>query len=496
MKRCIGLAFTLLSLTTLACSAETSTKRRPPAADDSSSSDETDVDPVPATIGVPGARIRQIAIYQGVKRTLVVDGVAAPASVPIVAGRDAVVRVFYETDGTYDRAPVVGRLSIDGFAPIETQVVLGTSSTDAEMASTVNFVVPGDHVTEAFAYSVALLREGFAADDNPAARHPATASEAVVVEGKANTFRVKIAPLRYDADGSGRLPDLSPAALERFRTRILQLFPVSDVELTVRDPEPWDVVIAHDGAGWDDLINRVLMLRYDDDAPDDLYYYGMLNPEETLDEYCPPTGCIAGVTLLNGSNDVRLRTSMGIGYAGYAENTGAHELSHAHGALHAPCGPAAPSSVDSKYPYAGGKTGVWGLDTASMTLYDPETTTDFMGYCDVEWISDYTYKRLLARASKVNLPQTVGDARVPSVIVSVNGKGEAKWGGATKISPLAQGKPVQARVSRGGAAVESVEASWFTIDHLDGGVAIVPVSSAGVQRIELVVDGRRFTVTP
>ena len=39
-------------------------------------------------------------------------------------------------------------------------------------------------------------------------------------------LRVLLVPLRYDADGSGRLPDTSPAQLQAFHDALLAMFPV------------------------------------------------------------------------------------------------------------------------------------------------------------------------------------------------------------------------------------------------------------------------------
>ena len=45
---------------------------------------------------------------------------------------------------------------------------------------------------------------------------------------------------------------------------------------------------------------------------------------------------------------------------------------------------------DPNYPYAGRRHRRLRLDVAAQTL-KPPTYTDLMGYCNNEWISDYTY---------------------------------------------------------------------------------------------------------
>jgi hypothetical protein len=78
----------------------------------------------------------------------------------------------------------------------------------------------------------------------------------------------------------------------------------------------------------------------------------------------------------------------------------AHEVGHTFGRLHAPCG--AVADPDPNYPttgdYAGGHIGVTGWDpfAASGNLKAAATYTDVMGYCSTQWVSDYTYKGVLA----------------------------------------------------------------------------------------------------
>lgn len=57
--------------------------------------------------------------------------------------------------------------------------------------------------------------------------------------------------------------------------------------------------------------------------------------------------------------------------------------------------------MDGSYPYADGRTGVYGLDVAAQSL-KPPTTSDIMGYCDPKWIGDYSYKAILNYLSPVS----------------------------------------------------------------------------------------------
>ena len=77
-----------------------------------------------------------------------------------------------------------------------------------------------------------------------------------------------------------------------------------------------------------------------------------------------------------------------------------HEMGHVFGLLHAPCGTTA--HVDDSYPYPHGQIGVWGYNFTSEDLVRPQTS-DMMGYCRPVWLSDYNYR--LAIQTRLDEPQ-------------------------------------------------------------------------------------------
>ncbi len=450
----------------------------------------------PTYVGAAGITVRQVAIYQSLKRTLMVDGGPGAAEVPLIAGRDAVVRVFYEDDGTYDGSEITARLDIEGGDPIELTTVLGGASVDEDINSTINFLVPGDRIGQTFNYSVGLLQEGDEADENAAARWPAEGLESVAVEGPPNKLRVILAPFQYNYDGSGRVPDMSPEAVEAYRQRLKAIYPVSDVEVSVRQVTPWSQYIGPGGEGWQQVGYQVYGFRQQDGAPDDAYYYGIFTPDSSFFSFCSG-GCLLGVTLLNdqpaATGSVDLRLALGVGFPEYAADTMAHELGHSHGRRHAPCG--GPDSVDPGYPHAGAKIGLWGLDTASMQLKTPSVFTDIMGYCDNQWVSDYTFKAFLARGQNVNLPKIEGATRVPAALVGIDAKGHATFAGESTAPINLGGHELKASFVDGRGNRTATTARYFEYDHLPGGLAIVPGLPADAVKIEIEVDGVRRSVS-
>ena len=99
----------------------------------------------------------------------------------------------------------------------------------------------------------------------------------------------------------------------------------------------------------------------------------------------------------------------------------AHELGHNMSLSHAPCGGA--SRLDPEFPRADGAIGAWGYDfLGGGHLVDP-STRDLMSYCGPHWISDYHFaKALRARLAERDAARTTSLAAPTRSLLL--------WGGA------------------------------------------------------------------
>jgi hypothetical protein len=340
--------------------------------------------------------VSEVALFQAVKVPLSQAGKpAATRPAPVIAGRDALVRVYVSPLPGFTAREITAELRWDGKVRTAVKTV-AVASTDGALDSTFNFDVAAADLTATSTYSVSLIDvtadlQGL--DVVSGARYPQDGTAASVAAEPGSPIRVTLVPFRYDADGSGRLPDISAAQIERYRKAMFEQYPVSAVEITVHDPESWGQTFSDE---FDALNDRLVRVRQNDGPEDDVYYYGLIAPASSFSAFCQG-GCVTGVTfLVDDPRDAEIRVGSGIGFSGTdSADTMVHELGHANGREHAPCDV---RRADPNFPDADGKIASWGYGLLSKKLVNPETA-DFMGYCEPAWVSPYTYSALYKRSA-------------------------------------------------------------------------------------------------
>jgi hypothetical protein len=429
-----------------------------------------------------GVSISDIAIYQGVKRSLM-----QPTNTPVVAGRDAMIRVFTQTDGSYNGQPVTARLYLSGSAPMDATHTAGGGK-DGSLGSTLNFSVPGAAIQPGTTFHVAIMQNGGNGTQNPGAHYPASGDASLDAKSAGAQLRLRIVPVRYGADGSNRVPDTSPSALKSYADRFLAIYPAPSIDIQVVAPMQWNQTVSADGSGWDTLLNGVTDRRAQDNAPADTYYYGAFDPAGSFGGFCGG-GCVAGLGWIAGSGDGSQRAAIGLGYTEVAAETATHEIGHNHGRSHAPCGGAA--GTDPGYPYNGASIGVWGYDIVTQQLFNPNQTTDMMGYCNPTWVSDYTFKALFTRIKTLNgaqiqYPPDQLDRRWARARVDMHGD-------ATFMSSITVHEPPVGALQTITLTTENgpkqVTGHFFGYDHLDGGV-MWWLDEAPANKVIMTVGGK------
>ena len=335
------------------------------------------------------------AIYltQGMQN---VDG-----SVPIIAGRDAFLRVFGIGDEVsfyqpraravfYQDGEVVHSAMMDLLGD-----VLPEEVTENRLDQSFNVEIPGEVLQPGVAMFVDLDVDGVVPVAPGSQLHiPETgALELDVVEMP--LLEQTIVPILISSAPDERVFNWTRGmtADSKHLRYARSVLPIGEMDVTVHETY-YTATVPIELSEWRKLLREIRSLRLMENVRG--YYYGVFER--------PPGTRIAG-----------------IGYVGYPvsvgrtdEGTYAHELGHNVNLRHAPCGSA--GGADPDYPYDNGDIGVWGYDLHRSRLLNPEQYSDLMGYCRPRWISDFSF--LKAMDFRLNseddvLGSSVSDASPP-----------------------------------------------------------------------------------
>jgi hypothetical protein len=310
-------------------------------------------------------------------------------TVPLVANRDTLVRVYAEALTGGPVSNVLVRLSATrGGTPIgqiDAPATIPVNATRDNEDSTVNFQLPPGWLSGNVNLTATV-------DPNNAIAEPNEGNNTVVTAVTFNNvpdLQLVIVPINYTHTGSND-PGYYPAQSEDYISDwLLSAYPVDEVDVTMRTPYNFtgnlqDSFYWHNSIGTG-LLNRMSQLKLADGYPEDT-----------------PVVYYAFVPTRNGSNQWFYAGIAGIGWIGKRESVGlnlgdtnqtrtlaGHEIGHNMGRWHAPCGN--PSDVDPLYPYGGASIGEYGVDIPEGVFWTPATAVDVMSYCSPEWVSDYTY---------------------------------------------------------------------------------------------------------
>ncbi len=318
-------------------------------------------------------------------------------TVPIVAGKNGLVRVYVLANQANSSAPLVQITLTNNGVPVagypKTAAAAASSTPQAvsegSLASSWNLAIPGTDLAAptgtGYAIQAAVDPGGLVTEGD---RTNNTSQVALAVTA-VPTFRTTIFPVVLSS-GTGNVTESNKAA---WVSRLARMWPIADVDIRVGDPFTPSVsdLGADDDTAWKKVLSD-LAAKHAADGATDRYYYGALKVA-----YSSGTAGMGYVPSVNSS--FSSRTAIGwdksSGYAdgGHFPEVFAHEVGHNFGLSHAPCGV---SSYDTSYPYPNGSIGVWGYDTATNLLEPPASVEDVMSYCSPVWVSDYNYKKVLA----------------------------------------------------------------------------------------------------
>ena len=325
--------------------------------------------------------------------------------VPLVAGRQALLRVF----PTAARAAGVGvpavraRFFVDG-RETHVEYVSGGSGAiparvdEGSLAASISAEIPGSVVRPGLEMVVEVDPDGTLDPALGVARRiPATGRLAVDVRAVPPLELTVVPFLWAQAPDSSILDTVRGMAADPESDVLLAdaraLLPVGALELTAHEP----VLSSSNDARR--LMEETEAIRVMEGGGG--HYLGAMAG--------PVTGP-SGAAFVPGR----------AGFSILRPGTIAHELGHNLGLHHAPCGGA--GNPDPSFPHADGSAGAWGYDFARGELVPP-TTPDLMSYCGPpDGISDYHF----ANALRYRL----FEARAAAVPAAALAKSLLLWGGA------------------------------------------------------------------
>jgi len=331
-----------------------------------------------------------------VNRVEVIQGITLSDSYTVhVAHRPALLRVFVNVtqfdhiDGVSARLTrYVGGVAQD--ALLTGPATMYAAPNEGNLAHTLNFSLPDAWLAPGTSYVLDLDPADTLGESNESNNRFPGGGQQSFNFVDAPAIDVVIVPVHYARPGAPT-SDPNTADLSYLTWMPFKVFPVSQINYTVRSTPLNFTGDLRTGNGWIALLNAVTAVHSSEDPGQHKLYYGLV--DSIIVDGCGG-GCIAGIAWVNQPFNV---DKSSVGFAGFpgdrdeASPTFTHEMGHNFGRRHSPCGN--PSGV-GPYPYAGAPIGQWGYDPASGLLYDPVAYKDYMSYCGPEWTSDFTYRAL------------------------------------------------------------------------------------------------------
>ena len=261
-----------------------------------------------------------------------------------------------------------------------------------ELASSFYWRVPPELVQPGMRYSVTVI-EPEARPDIPETegktRWPRDSNTALPVSDAPSELDLFLVGVRYDIPGcTTDTTQLTPEEYEAIRAGFEVWTGVATDKVNIDTSLSVDLNSPHTPMR---LLGVVEPLRAGYPSPDAFFYIMLDDCNAIVDGVLgmapvlmhPPSidqgGSRYGAGLWH-SNDIR-----------ESVNTAVHEIGHAQGAEHAPCGDV--GGPDPSYPHANARLGLLGFDPIEAVFYDPTLYADFMSYCRPYWVSDYRFFR-------------------------------------------------------------------------------------------------------
>lgn len=369
------------------------------------SADDVDTTAAPPEPGLArgGIEVDWVQANQGVGVAIGADGGEVGPSgraAPLIQNRLTLIRAFWTVPDDWVPREIEGRLIVtwpDGAE--ETAVdskVIEADAFEGDLGRSFFWGLMADQVVPGLQYRVELYETSLDHEDIPMGGTPPTLPVAedttafVGIEDSYQVLKVVVVPFNYNDGGDCvTTPDTSEETMQLFQDLMYMQNPLERLDFTLHEPIDWNEPLT----GFFQLNSFMAGLRFDEGAPPETYYYGLVDVCDT------DLGGAGGQAIDIPSDPVnpdsasgRVSSGLSLG-ADWSAETFVHEVGHSQGRRHVTCN-GEEGGPNPSYPHEGGDVGEWGFGVIDFGLRHPTFYKDYMTYCHPTWVGTWGWNRV------------------------------------------------------------------------------------------------------
>lgn len=364
------------------------------------------------------------------------------ATVPLLAAKDTLVRVTVRPkSGTATVTKVFAAAQLGDATP-----VAGAPADVATGDTVLDVLVPAAQLTADATLRVKVMPEGAAATSSGAIGvWPSSGTPEPLTPEISAAVHVVVVPVNTVKSAQYGLVTVTPEVLADFRKYVLASFPIGKDRLQMEVHATYTTQLTPSDTYPNELLDEIAALHTADKAGNEVRYLALFDFDDaafTIDT--TKAGAIFGglatyttkTSVMNHTTthpsaivrfvlgrygitapwqaaqspsfqstianaevcpiDITQRHMKSMRSVERAYGLAVHELGHLYSLKHVSTTlrPFSAPDKDETFPRSDGKIGLTGYDASTGRFYEPTCFTDFLGYSNLQWISDHNYRSL------------------------------------------------------------------------------------------------------